>query len=112
MIDSFGGLFISPYNLQNQASLEYILAAVSLPLFGRDRYPTLKEKAAAIASQIILRHVFVDGNKGTAVHIAYEFLRGNGVRLFLDPTVVDLAVDMASGAADYGDLLQWLHRHQ
>ncbi len=32
MIESFGGRFVSPYNLHNQGALEYILAAVSLPL--------------------------------------------------------------------------------
>ena len=112
MIESFGGRFISPNNLQNQGALEYILAIISFPLYGEDRYPTLKEKACAIAHQIITRHVFVDGNKRTAMHMAWEFLRGNGVAVTLEPSINDLAVAIASGEAGYGELLEWLHDHQ
>ena len=112
MIESSGGHFVLPHNLHNQGALEYILAAVSQPFYGEFRYPSLKEKAAAIAYHIITRHVFVDGNKRTAMHTAWEFLESNRVRLFLEPTISELAEAIASGEADYGQLLQWLHEHQ
>ena len=112
MIESSGGRFVPPHNLHNQGALEYILAAVSTPLYGEFRYPSLKEKAAAIAYHIITRHIFVDGNKRTAIQTAWEFLESNRVRMVLEPTISDLAVAIASGEADYGQLLQWLHEHQ
>lgn len=112
MIDSFGGRFVPPDNFQNRGSLEYIIVAIESPLFGQDIYPTLKQKAAAIAYQIISRHVFIDGNKRTAVHTAWEFLQSNEIPLYLDPTIVDLAVAVAQGSAGYGELLEWLHSHQ
>lgn len=93
MIESSGGRFVLPYNLHNQGALEYILVAVSMPLFGEFRCPSLKEKAAAIAYHIITRHVFVDGNKRTAIHTAWEFLRSNNIQLVLAPSIGLLAVE-------------------
>ena len=112
MIESSGGRFVLPYNLHRQGALEYILAAVSLPLYGEFRHPSLKEKAAAIAYHSITRHVFFDGNKRTAIHTAWEFLKSNRIALLLEPTINELAVAIASGEAGYGALLRWLHEHQ
>ena len=112
MIEEFGGFFLPPVNLNNLGALEYILAAIALPVYGHTLYPALKEKAAAIAHQIISRHVFRDGNKRTAAHVAWAFLRSNGIRVFLEPTIVQLTEAVARGDAGYDELLQWLHGHQ
>ena len=112
MVEESGGLFLPPQNLNNLNALEYILVAIEFTIYRREIYPNLKEKAAAIAHQIISRHVFIDGNKRTGFHIAWEFLQANGIRLFLDLTLVDLAETVASGNAGYDEVLQWLHSHQ
>jgi len=112
MIEDSGGYFSPPDNLHNFGSLEHVLAIVALPIFGQDLYPTLKEKAAVIMHHIITGHVFMDGNKRTAVHIAWEFLRSNNVPVFLEPTIADLAVAIATGQANHLDLLSWFHMHQ
>lgn len=114
MIQEFGGVFVPPHNLLNRNTLEYVLAAVRYPVAGLGLYlyPTLKERASAIASRIISGHVFMDGNKRTAIHVAWMFLRSNGIPLFLDLTIVDLAVAIAEGEASHDDLLKWLHEHQ
>lgn len=112
MIEEFDGFFLPPDNLNNLNALEYILAAITFPVYGHTLYPALKEKAAAIAHQIISRHVFQDGNKRTAVHVAWGFLRSNRIRVFLEPTIVQLTEAIARGDAGYDELLQWLHGHQ
>jgi len=112
MIDQFGGAFTPPYNLNNLGALEYILGAIASGVYGYDLYPTLKEKAAAIAYHIISRHVFLDGNKRTGIHIAWEFLKSNETQILLDETIVELAVAIATGNAALSDLHQWLHSHQ
>ena len=61
---------------------------------------------------IIARHVFWDGNKRTGVFAAWQLLDLNGVIVILDPSIEDLAVDIASGAAGFAELLDWLHKHQ
>ena len=48
LIEMSGGRHVPPDNLLNSGSLEYILSAIRLPVFGTDLYPTPKEKAAAI----------------------------------------------------------------
>jgi len=110
MVEGFGGLFIPPNNLLNLDALEYILDAVSSSLFGM--YSTLKEKAAALAYHIISRYVFNDGNKRTGSHIALEFLRANGIDIFLDESIAELTVAVAKNEATQEELLQWLHQHQ
>lgn len=112
MIEEFGGLFVSPDNLLNLEALEYILDAVRSFIYGAAMYPTLKEKANAIAYHIITRHVFQDGNKRTAIHTAWEFLRSNGIRVFLDSSIVDLSVAVANGQTGQDELLRWFHDHQ
>lgn len=112
MIEEFGGLFMPQDNLLNLGALEYILDAIKSSIYGYTIYATLKEKASAIAYQIISRHVFQDGNKRTASHIAWEFLRSNGVQASLDLTIVDLTEAIARGDAAYDELLEWLHEHQ
>lgn len=112
MIEEFGGLFIPPYNVLNLGALEYVLNAVKSPVYGYSRYTSLKEKADAIAYHIISRHVFYDGNKRAAVHIAWEFLRSNGMPLFLDSSIVELTVAISAGESSREELLKWLHEHQ
>jgi death-on-curing protein len=114
MIQEFGGLFIPPDNLLNENPLEYVLDAVRYPIdgLGLYLYPTLKERASAIACRIISGHVFNDGNKRTATHVAWMFLRSNGIPLFLDPTIIDLTEAVAKGEASHDHLLKWLHDHQ
>ncbi len=112
MVEEFGGSFVPPDNVRNLDALEYILGAVRFSIFGRSMYASLKEKAAAIAYPIISRHIFHDGNKRTAVHIAREFLHSNGIRISLEPTIVELSVAIATGDAGQEEVLQWLHSHQ
>ncbi|MDP3064381.1 MAG: type II toxin-antitoxin system death-on-curing family toxin [Chloroflexota bacterium] len=112
MVEEFGGFFVPPDNLHNHDALEYVLEAIGASVHGQPLHDTLKEKAAALAHQIISRHVFHDGNKRTGVFVAWEFLRANGVKLDLDRSVVELTVALATGNAAREELLQWLHAHQ
>jgi death-on-curing protein len=112
MIETYGGRFDPPHNLSNASALEYILEALCSSVFFVELYPTLKEKAAALAFHIITRHVFMDGNKRTGIHISWEFLHANGVEVVLDESIIGLAEDVARGTRDFHDLLGWLHDHQ
>lgn len=112
MIEEYGGSFILPDNSLNLPALEYILDTIQSSIYGYTIYPTLKEKASAISYHIISRHVFRDGNKRTASHIAWAFLRSNGIPLALDSSIVELCVAIAKGTANQEELLEWLHEHQ
>ena len=109
MIQTFGGIFFEgDDNLGNPGSLEYILEAVQGSLFGYDPYPTLVEKAAALAWRIIAGHVFHDGNKRTGMEACRLLLDLNGYVMRIDAKVVDVAVRIASGKMEFTDLVQWL----
>ncbi len=112
MIESSGGSFTHPNNLRNQDSLEYILHAIKFTVFDFEMFGSIKQKASALAYEIISSHVFLDGNKRTAIHIAWEFLKSNHIPVHLDGSVEELAVQIALGGATREDLLIWLHDHQ
>lgn len=48
---------------------------------GRDLYPNVYAKAAALLQSICLNHPFTDGNKRTAWAVALKFLWDNGIHL-------------------------------
>jgi len=112
MIELSGGSFTPPTNLRNRNSLEYILIAIRRPVFGRSLFSSLKEKAASLTFEIIVSHVFFDGNKRTGIHLAWEFLKSNGISVYLDLTAEEIAVELAKGNATRDDFLEWLHNHQ
>ncbi len=70
-------------------------------LFGREAYPTLAGKAAALMHSLACNHALVDGNKRLALLAAVVFLRINGYVLDLaDDEAFDLTVSVAAGQLD------------
>ncbi len=65
--------------------------------FGKDAYPTIHEKAAALLEAVVRNHALVDGNKRLAWAAAVVFYDLNG--LDLDPSSVDEAVELVVAAA-------------
>ena len=67
--------------LQGLRDLRLLESAVMRPqqtFSGKDLYPTLNLKAAALVHSLLLNHMFVDGNKRTATVAMIEFLILNG----------------------------------
>jgi death on curing protein len=79
-------------------------AAVHRPrasVLGRDAYPDLMTKAAALLHSLARNHPLVDGNKRLAWLATYVFLAKNGVEL--DPSdddAYELVVAVAAGELD------------
>ncbi len=111
MIETSGGYFSPPDNFLHRDSLEYVLDAIQKPVFGRFIFSTLTEKASALAYTIIDGHVFFDGNKRTGIHMAWEFLQSNGVNLYLDSTIEEVAIGVATGTTPREQLCSWLCEH-
>jgi death-on-curing protein len=84
--------------------------------FGKDAYPTIDEKAAALLEAVARNHALVDGNKRLAWAAAVVFYDLNGFDL--DPPTVDQAVELviavASGQVDLPRLTErlasWAHQ--
>jgi death-on-curing protein len=111
MIQRYGGVFFKgDDNLVNPGSLEYIQEAIRVSFFGHTLYPTLIEKAAALAWQIITVHTFHDGNKRTGMEACRLMLDLNGYTMRIDADVVNVALQVAERYIAFSDFVRWLEQ--
>jgi death on curing protein len=68
---------------------------------GRDAYPDIDQKAAALLHSLARNHALVDGNKRLALAATIAFYGMNGKRLTLsNDEAYTLVIDVASGGLD------------
>jgi death-on-curing protein len=80
--------------------------------FGADQYPTVFEKAAVYARNIISDHPFVDGNKRSGITTVILFLQNNGQAFAAKPgELEDFAVQIATDHLDIPVISAWLQEH-
>jgi death on curing protein len=81
--------------------LESAAARPQATAFGRDAYPDLDAKAAALLHSLARSHALVDGNKRPALAAVIAFYGVNGRRLILtNDEAYDLVIDVATGHLD------------
>ena len=91
--------------------LESALARPRSTVFGRDAYPTVFEKAAALMHSLVRNHALVDGNKRVGVSAAALLLHKNGVELaFEQDEAYDLVIAVAQGRLEVPEIATALHR--
>jgi death on curing protein len=79
---------------------------------GEDLYPTLADKSAAIFEALCNYHVFVDGNKRTAITCLEYFLFLSGQRLTASMAERErFTLQTASTHPDLGDVAKWIEQH-
>lgn len=77
--------------------------------FGRDAYPTLELKAAALTHSLVRNHALVDGNKRLGLAALLAFLGINGRRLdATNAAAYGLIVSVATGTADVDAIAAWV----
>ncbi len=98
--------------VRDLGGLESAVAQPQMTFGGVDLYPTLVEKAAALAYSLALNHPFVDGNKRIAHAAMAVFLDVNGFRVQA-PVDEQEAVFLALAAGDLSreEFTDWLARH-
>ena len=75
---------------------------------GRDLYPTLEEKVAALAESVIRSHPFVDANKRTGMAAAMVMFERNGQTVIAEADdMYDLAFQVEAGHVTVQDLAEW-----
>jgi death on curing protein len=102
----------SSVGIRDVNALEAAVAQPAMTFGGVDLYPSLAEKAAALAYSLIQNHPFVDGNKrvGHAAMEVFLVLNGYEVNATVDEQEgVFLAV--ASGRMTRTELADWLAEH-
>jgi len=105
VMEQSGGLL----GIRDLGALESALAQPRMTFGGVDLYPTLIEKASALALSIINNHPFVDGNKRVG-HAALEvFLVLNGFEIGAGVDDQELAIlKVASSKMSREDFRRWL----
>ena len=79
---------------------------------GQDLYPTLAEKAAALAFSLVKNHAFVDGNKRIGHKAMETFLVLNGHEIRADVDEQERAVlALASGETAREEWTNWVVSH-
>ena len=82
--------------------LEAALARPQATAFGKDAYPSLDTKAAALLHSLARNHALIDGNKRLALAAAIAFCGFNGRRLTLsNDEAYDLVMNVAAGELDH-----------
>ena len=90
-----------------------LLKIYMLPFDGIELYPSKEEKAARLGYSLISNHAFVDGNKRIGMYIMISFLELNGIKIDANnDDVVNLGLSVASGNANYDDILNWINEHK
>lgn len=92
-----------------------LASAVSRPAasaFGKDAYPTLWLKAAALCQSLDNNQALADGNKRLAWLTTKVFLEINGARLRVSADDGErFMLDLVAGHADLAALATWLQAH-
>lgn len=90
-----------PVDVRDVGLLESALQRPRSSVLGRDAYPDLLTKAAALLHSLARNHAVVDGNKRLAWLATYVFLAKNGVEMDPDDEAAyDLMIAVATGALD------------
>jgi death-on-curing protein len=99
-------------SLRDFGALESALAQPKATFDGRDLYPTVVDKASALAYGLAMNHPFVDGNKRIAHAAMAVFLELNG--FVLSATIDEqevLMLTLAAGQVSRVELTTWLVSH-
>ncbi len=84
----------------------------AITLFGQAQFPTLLDKAAALLHSLAYHHLFIDGNKRTAVRAVAAFLGLNGYEVTWDfDSQYPFVLEVAQGKLDIPQIAEWLAGH-
>lgn len=105
-----GGIYFeASRNLLNPGSLKYWLGSLNAVYFGTTpRLPTVYDKASALAFCIITEHVFIDGNKRTAMFTMLQYMSLHGFEFIgTDKDIVNTSDAVAEHQLDREGLAEW-----
>ena len=91
---------VGTYQFLHEDQLSYLVDVVKAKFGDSELYPSIYQKAAVYARQIISGHIFLDGNKRIGMHCAILFLEFNGcvLRSDIEDSIISLGFDVAEGS--------------
>ncbi len=108
ILEQSGGLT----GIRDLGALESALAQPRMTFDGTELYPTLVDKAAALAYSIVNNHPFVDGNKrvGHAAMEIFLVLNGHELQATIDEQE-QMMLGLAAGDIERETFKTWLAAH-
>ena len=92
------------YAVRDYGLLEAAVARPQATVYGKDAYPDLDSKAAALLHSVARNHALIDGDKRLALASIIAFYGLNGRRLTLtNDAAYDLVLGVAAGHLDSVD---------
>ena len=108
LIDQFGGR----HGVRDYGTLSSALSRPYSTFDGKELYPAVIQKAAALIESILVNHPFVDGNK----RAGYVLMRLLLIEYGFDITATQdekyqFVIRIASGKSNFNDIVYWLEYH-
>ena len=108
IVDETGG----SHGVRDHHVILSLEAASRQGVFGRELFPTVFEKAAVYARNIIMGHPFVDGNKRTGMTAAAVFLENNNYAIKIkEGGIEQLALEIVTDKLSIKEISSWLKKH-
>jgi death-on-curing protein len=99
------------HGVRDLSRLESAAARPQASFDGKELYPDIFQKAAALLDSLINNHPFVDGNKRAGIAAAALFLRVNGLRMVAENTELEeFTLRVATNHPAISSLADWLRR--
>ena len=98
--------------IRDDGLLDSALNSPMQSFYGKDLYPTVQTKAAALCFSLISNHAFVDGNKRIGMLSMLTVLALNGIMIEVsDDKIVELGLAAAQGKANIDEITEWIIKH-
>ena len=95
--------------IRDQGLMESAIARPYQTFGGKDLYPTVLEKAAALAESIIINHPFIDGNKRTGLLAMLVILEiGNFKITASNDDTYNFTIEISTGEIKFEEIVLWL----
>ncbi len=108
LIDTTGGA----HGIRDLGLLQSAAARPKATFGGKDLYPDVFHKAAALMESLIKNHPFVDGNKRTAITSAGILLQINGYSLETTQNEFEqFTLNMATGKTSFHEAVKWFEKY-
>lgn len=95
--------------IRDEGLMESAIARPYQTFGGGDLYPTIIQKAVAIAESIIINHPFVDGNKRTGYLAMLAILEQGRLEINVsNDDIYSFVIQTSTGETKFDEIVEWL----
>lgn len=110
--DNMVSLYGGSHGIRDLGLVESAISRPQATFGGKDLYPNIFLKAAALFHSLIFNHAFVDGNKRTSITSTARFLNMNGFELDVsDKEFVSFPLKVENEHLSFEKIASWLKKH-